>query len=458
MQKSDNFYKYQKLRKQYKKFTFDSFEYKHSDNSIDFAFNFSLDNIHFRPSYYHAKSHVLKNVHLPTEKLSGLIFNIGMIELVSYWKIACPKTVVIKPFALNEEQKAWWKNIYFKGLGEFFYLNSIQASQDDFMTIATESEEIFDKRKFELDESNLIPVGGGKDSAVTIELLSGSQEKNLLLMLNPRKACIDTALIAGYPEERMLIIHRRLDPVLLKLNDEGYLNGHTPFSALLAFVSLFAAAIAGKRNIILSNESSANESTVDGSSVNHQYSKSYEFEKDFRGYVNAYISEDFNYFSFLRPINELQIARLFSRDAKYFSVFRSCNTGSKTDSWCGLCPKCLFTAIILSPFLDTTELNNIFGKDMLDDSSLLYYFKQLYGEEETKPFECVGTIDDVNAALLLTIKKREGSLPFLLVEYIKSSAFKKYSELDTAFMLRQFDKEHFLENHFEQILRPSIND
>ena len=67
---------------------------------------------------------------------------------------------------------------------------------------------------------------------------------------------------------------------MLQLNSEGYINGHTPFSAIVAFSSVLTAALNGQKYITLSNENSANESTVKDSKVNHQYSKSYEFELD----------------------------------------------------------------------------------------------------------------------------------------------------------------------------------
>ena len=266
----------------------------------------------------------------------------------------------------------------------------------------------------------LIPIGGGKDSTVTLELLSDSFSDNILLILNPRKACTDTAYAAGYKDDRIITVNRYIDPVLLKMNDEGFLNGHTPFSALLAFVSLLCAAITGRKHIALSNESSANETTIEGSSVNHQYSKSYSFEKDFREYYLKYITDDINYFSLLRPISELQIAKLFSKNPKYFSSFKSCNVGSKMDTWCCNCSKCLFTYIILSPFIAKDNLTEIFGKNIFDDRNLLHEFNQLIGIAETKPFECVGTIEEVNCALCNIINSEKGKLPFLLEYYKKS--------------------------------------
>ena len=165
-------------------------------------------------------------------------------------------------------------------------------------------------------------------------------------------------------------VKRTLDARMLELNRQGYLNGHTPFSALVAFSSLIGAAILDLDYVALSNESSANESTVPGSSVNHQYSKSFEFEKDFHQYAGRYLPGSAYYFSLLRPLSEFQIAWIFSGLKQYHDIFRSCNSGSKTDSWCGHCPKCLFVCLILSPFLGQEELEKIFGRAMLEDLSL----------------------------------------------------------------------------------------
>jgi hypothetical protein len=173
------------------------------------------------------------------------------------------------------------------------------------------------------------------------------------------------------------------------------------------------------KHIALSNESSANESTVLGQDVNHQYSKSIEFENDFRDYVKKIISGDFNYFSFLRPLNELKIAEYFSKFPKYHSVFRSCNVGSKDDIWCNNCAKCLFAYIILSPFIEPEKIIQLFGEDLLNKENLKHEFEQLIGIKNTKPFECVGTIDEVNTALNLHIQRFPNHTP-KLIDYYKT--------------------------------------
>jgi hypothetical protein len=217
--------------------------------------------------------------------------------------------------------------------------------------------------------------------------------------------------------------------------------------------------LAGVSNIALSNESSANEATVIGTNVNHQYSKSFEFEKDFRNYTRNYISEDFNYFSFLRPLNELQIARAFSKHPQHFDSFKSCNLGSKTDSWCGKCPKCLFTWIVLSPFIEQEKLMDIFGKNLFADVTLIETLEELIGKSEVKPFECVGTIEDVNTALILTINQLEKNnrpLPYLLKHFKSLPQFHANKNHDLKTIIKQINEEHFLSEDLLTLVKNTI--
>jgi hypothetical protein len=264
--------------------------------------------------------------------------------------------------------------------------------------------------------------------------------------------------VSGFPENEYFRLQRTIDPQLLQLNDRGFLNGHTPFSALLGFMTLLAAAITGKRHIALSNESSASEPTIPGTTINHQYSKSLDFETMFRQYVSTWIHPEINYFSFLRPLHELQIASLFARYEKYHPVFRSCNAGSKTDSWCCNCPKCLFTWIILSPFIPEAQLLDIFGKTLMDSPELLPYFEQLTGMADEKPFDCIGTISEVNAALCEVVRHHPAdSLPFLPGFYKASPLYNGCDPTRFPAMLREFSDQHHLDARFEQILKTAIH-
>ncbi len=447
---------FEKLRNEYPCFSYESFNYELTNGQLNIEFLFSIgEKIRFTPKLQIPQRDFYHYENLNSEELDLLVFHIGMIELISYWKSCCSPKIIIKPFQLKTPQIKFWKKLYYNGLGEFFHTNKITTHLDAFVEIVCESEKETQKLNFKLNNDLIIPIGGGKDSVVSLELLKQAGFNITPMIINPRGASLECVKTAGYQTLEMIEVHRNIDPTLLDLNAKGFLNGHTPFSAMLAFVSLLCSAISEKRHIVLSNESSANESTVKNTDVNHQYSKSFEFEIDFRNYVAEFISEDFNYFSFLRPINELQIAKLFSQQEAYFPVFKSCNAGSKTDIWCGNCPKCLFVYIILSPFIEPEKLQNIFQKDLFADENLRFYFRQLTGIEEEKPFECVGTIDEVNAALQATIKRymEQGlKLPLLLQEYQSLSISAQPIEI----LLQSFEKDHYLTADFEKALKNQL--
>ena len=434
MKRSDNQAKFDALRQEFSTFSFESQTVTQVEGKLSIVFEFNLDGRYtFCPTLEIPARAFFDWDDIPEEQLQALAFQIGMTELVSYWKIACPKRVVVKPFALTESQKAFWKKLYYNGLGEFLYLNSISVSETELMEIIAVGEKTFTKVGIPLEEKTLVPVGGGKDSVVTLECLRNEMPV-IPLIVNPRGATLNCVKTAGYKDDEFIVINRTLDPTMLQLNAEGYLNGHTPFSALLAFISVLVAFGSHSRYIALSNENSANESTVPGTNINHQYSKSIEFESDFRSYVAENLNKDVQYFSFLRPLSELQIAKLFSQCEAYHPVFRSCNAGSKTDSWCGKCPKCLFTWIILSPFLSKEMLIAIFGKDLMADKSLRPIYEELNGTAAVKPFECVGTVEEVRAC----------------EEAINGNG-RKVDEI-----LHRFNTQHFLPPQFERILKSKL--
>ncbi len=232
---------------------------------------------------------------------------------------------------------------------------------------------------------------------------------------------------------------------------KGYLNGHTPFSAIVAFSSTAAAFLSGRRMIALSNETSANETTVRGSFVNHQYSKSYEFEQDFQNYIGQITTSDIHYFSFLRPLAEIEIAALFAQCRDYHRVFLSCNRGSKKGIWCCDCPKCLFVYIILSPFLPEEELVGIFGEKLLDKPSLEKDFRELAGIDENKPFECVGTRSEVGCALKAFVEKGGRSL---LTDRYREKILGERESL--AEYLNRWENRNHVPSEYQQILKEKL--
>lgn len=367
-----------------------------------------------------------------SKTFKNIVFNIGLVEAISYYKILPVQNFIVVG-ELNEFQKEWWSKLFVKGLGEYRYLNNLLSiKEEDFVNIISNPSTPEVDLKINEEASKymnvekqgfLIPVGGGKDSVVTLELLSEYKEKNTMFAVDlkgARKATID---IAGYSHNEIVEVNRIFDPKLKEKNDIGYFNGHIPFSAVIALTSTLTAYILSKKYIALSNESSANEPTVANSDINHQYSKSIDFEKDFRNYLES-LNIDIEYFSMLRPLTEVAIAKMFSKYTKYHNVFNSCNVGSKGEkwSWCNNCPKCLFAYIILAPFLYKDKLVEIFGYDVFDNEDLYEDMLKLIGKRDVKPFECVGTKEETIFSLnklmeKLNVNEETNDLPFLLDKY-----------------------------------------
>lgn len=449
--------KYEQFRNTYPVFLYKRYQIEESDEAVRLQFFFEIEGLaEFAPVWVFPKK---KPMPYPVEgnaTFEKLVFALGMTELVSYWKITCSPTVRVLAGALDERQIAWWKDLYFNGLGEFFYVNHIEADPGDFMTIRPEGPGI-DGRDCPLQSPKgcLIPIGGGKDSAVSIELVKQSGQPSMCYVINPRGATVHTTEVGGYDWPAVIDAKRTLDRRMIDLNKEGFLNGHTPFSAIVAFSSVIAAYTHGLHYVALSNEASANESTVPGSTVNHQYSKSFKFEQDFHGYEAEYIGSGVYYFSLLRPLSEFQIAKFFAKCRAYHPIFRSCNAGSKEDQWCGHCSKCLFVFFILSPFLPHDYVAGIFGRDMLADAAMIPVMEQLTGAQEVKPFECVGSRDEINTAICLTIDRMEAEgekLPLLFEVYKESGLYEKYHGLGDTFS-EQYNDEHLLPEIFDSIVR-----
>ena len=437
--------KFEQLREKHKEFVYESYEI----NEDSFVFHFRMDKYRFDPKWSFSPE-LIKNAK-DKKLLQYAVFSLGMSELVSYWKCACPPTVKISCEALSKEQVKWWKKLYFNGLAEMFYRNGIKTDAESFMDIIPISTEppVFDNENVSNAENSfLIPIGGGKDSVVTLELLERYKDDISCYIINPRGATLGCAHTAGYLDSQIIGVKRTIDKQLLELNSMGYLNGHTPLSSVIAFSSWIFAYCNNKKYVALSNESSANESNVNGTKINHQYSKSTEFEADFRFYTKKYFSAFPEYFSMLRPWSEWQIAKKFVSYPKYFPVFQSCNLGSKTDTWCSNCAKCLYVYIMLAAFLDDDKLIGIFGKNMLQNEEYRDLFNGLVYQDYDKPFECVGTKAEINLALYTAAERRQdGELPLLLNEYIKNNTDKPQSLDD------YFDDKNFVPKEYIELLK-----
>ena len=448
------------LRKQYPTFKYVAHEWSCKGQNLRVQFKFESGDLVFQPGSTIKFPNAFDLSKLSSNKkklIDNLVFQIGMIEMLSYWKAVCSPTIELCTTAITKSQMDWWKKLYYQGLGEYLYLNSVKVDQNGLVNFKNVGKEKYTHSSTvkSKERTYLIPIGGGKDSLATVEILKKSKAKKFFLLMNPTKAAKDSAKAATTKwKEECVFIKRIIDPALLDCNAKGYLNGHTPFSAMLAFYSNLVSVIIGAKHTILSNESSANEPTILGTNINHQYSKSYEFEKDFNQYLKRYVSSNYQYFSLLRPINEFQIVSIFSSNSKNLKIFKSCNVGSKKDIWCCNCSKCLFVFILLSAKIGIEKTVDVFGENLFLKKGLKQTFEELIGRSKHKPFECIGTIDEVNVAItcLHQIDPTAFNKMYLLKRYKSKFSDSLANQKQINSILNQFDKKHRLNPSFKKMI------
>jgi len=368
---------------------------------------------------------------------------------VSYYKTAAPPVVDFGETALTTAELAFLREFYLQGLGEFAYRNAL-----DLTSLRLEARSADpggttppappapggthpprpplggttppDPPRPPLGEQRaLVPFGGGIDSIVTVERVRRRADAALFVVSGPADrfdAIEQPAAVTGLPVVRA---EREIDPQLLRSAELGFLNGHVPVTGILSAIAVLAAVLEDRDAVVMSNEWSASVPTLEyqGRPVNHQFSKSEQFEAAFRDVLANRPAPLPGYFSWLRDRTELWVGQEFAALEPYHSSFRSCNKAFYTerarrlDHWCGQCDKCCFIDLILAPFLPAQALRRIFAVtgEPLEDPGLAAKFRSLLGAG-AKPFECVGEVTECRAAVLLAARRDDRVGPGLLQE------------------------------------------
>ncbi|MCF7844535.1 MAG: hypothetical protein K9M03_01760 [Kiritimatiellales bacterium] len=388
----------------YNSFIFDTFDFDQKSGKVELKYSLDdtvrfLETVEFLGDYQPVSLTILDRAFLALHLIGG----------ISYFKTACPPNIQVQSGELNADHAAFWNRVYHKGLGEFCFQNKIDPTTLASFT-ATEVTPLLDIERPKNAGSVLVPIGGGKDSIVTIELLKKAGKDVTLMRMNEHPLVTELIEATGLPS---ISLERTLSQRLFELNKQGALNGHVPITAYVSCLSVVTALLYGFESIAMSNERSANEGNIekDGQMVNHQWSKSWEFENLFSEYIKSYITTDLNYFSLLRHLSEFAITKYFATLPEYFTKVTSCNRNWKisredtSERWCCECPKCAFSFCMYSAFLPLDTLVEIFGKNLYSETSLRILYRELLGLEGMKPFDCVGTAEEVQAAFILAHKR-----------------------------------------------------
>ena len=326
-----------------------------------------------------------------------------LIAGVSYYKAAVPGEIRIDSYTIDADTAALLEQVYLNGLGEFAYRNGldlrgrIRFPFDPALATAAAPA-------LGLGERALVAIGGGKDSLVSIEALRALGVEQAVTWIGNSQLIRTCAERTGLAT---LNIGRALAPALFEINRQGAYNGHIPVTAVNSAILVLAAVLTGAGQVVFSNERSASYgSLIPGAGeVNHQWSKGWAFERAFGEQVERAVAADLRYYSLLRPLSELAVARQFAKSHHYDEHFSSCNRnfhilGEKpAQRWCGLCPKCHFVFLALAPFMSKARLVRIFGRNLLDEEGQAAGFDALLEYQDHKPFECVGEGRESRAAM-----------------------------------------------------------
>ena len=325
-----------------------------------------------------------------------------LIAGVSYYKAAVPKAIRIDAYSIDGETAALLEDIYVHGLGEFAYRNGLDLHGR--IRFPHGGSPSASAPPLGLREHALVAIGGGKDSLVSIEALRNLGIAQTVTWIGGSQLIAACAQRTGLPT---LNIGRQLAPQLFDYNRQGAWNGHIPVTVLNSAIMVFAAVLLGVDQVVFSNERSASYgSLIEGTGeVNHQWSKGWACERGFAAEVRRTIAADLRYYSLLRPLSELAVARQFAKTDHYDGWFSSCNRNfhllgeRPANRWCGVCPKCHFVFLALAPFMSKPRLVGIFGRNLLDDAAQTGGYDALLEYKDHKPFECVGEGRESRAAM-----------------------------------------------------------
>ncbi|WP_159678325.1 UDP-N-acetyl-alpha-D-muramoyl-L-alanyl-L-glutamate epimerase [Luteimonas sp. 9C] len=362
-----------------------------------------------------------------------------LIAGVSYYKAAVPTEIRIEDYAIDAGTAALIEDVYVHGLGEFAYRNGLDLHGTIRFPHGASADQ--DAPALGLRTHALVAIGGGKDSLVSIEALRALDVAQTVSWIGGSQLIRVCAERTGLPT---LNIGRSIAPELFEYNRQGAWNGHIPVTAINSAILVLAAVLHGVDQVVFSNERSASYgSLIPGTGeVNHQWSKGWAFEKAFGEHVQTRVAADLQYYSLLRPLSELAVARQFAKTDRYDAHFSSCNRNfhllgeRPVNRWCGICPKCHFVFLALAPFMPKPRLVAIFGRNLLDDPAQVPGFDALLEYQDHKPFECVGEGRESRAAMAALAKRPEWREDAVVARFAREIAPQLDThELDVAALL-----------------------
>ncbi len=393
--------------------------------TVRLEFRFTCGETTFAPQVELAGLRPGEAARMTTPTARRLARALAVVEAFSYWKAFCSPVIEAPLPSGDPAETAWWESFWPKAMGEFFYRNGIDFTAPGFLRItsrpgpAAEDEPAGSPAgSQDTGAPPLVMFSGGKDSlALTYAIRDAAAPATDFFLYNPTEG--QRALARSLTDGgRIIEVRRQVLPELLALNAAGHPNGHTPYSAYLALAALLTGYLRGNPMVLAGNSRSDDEPNISsylGMPVNHQWTKSHEFEAALGSYRNQWLPEAPLYCSPLRPLLELQIIRSLQPHMDAYLKTASCNK-TKGQGWCRQCAKCAWVFLATSALFGHDLAVSKAGGDLFTDPGLSTLYEAMAGLPGAgdKPFECTGTEEEVRSAIQAAAQHDTG-LPALAI-------------------------------------------
>lgn len=349
------------------------------------------------------------------ELLNRALFLAHILIGTSYFKTFPTPNVEIESGKIDAWQAEFFNAVFQDGLSQFAYENGLtreNLAHFSATTMQAESALDYDKKGI------LALQSGGKDSLLVAAMLGENQNTFTPWYVTNSESHPDILDNLGEP---LLVARRQIDKSALSTaTQQSALNGHVPITYIIESLALVQAILLNK-NVVLAAIAHEGEEPYDmigDLPVTHQWSKTWQAEKNLSDYVARYISPQIKIGSPLRQHSELSVAEMFVQKCwqRWGRRFSSCNvanyrqdTENANLKWCAKCAKCANAWLLFAPFVSADELKQTFDSgDLFADPNLVETFKGLLDIDDTpKPFECIGETAESRVAYHGAMKRSD---------------------------------------------------
>lgn len=417
------------------------------DSTIEYEYEYKKEIFIFKIDFINVPGE--KFINANKESLHKLISYLGIALVVRLFDLDDFDTIKVNVIEIDEIEKKFFSKIFEDGLGEYRFTNNLSILHSPRLEgkngISNNTVESVNKT-----DKALILNGGGKDSAVAGEIfkyINYSFDWFIVNNNNTRENMINTSGVnhiisthIGFPKKKYL-------------REIAKYTSHKPLGHMLAFCALINAYLLDYKYIVVSNEFSSNFGNliINNIEINHQYTKSFEFEVLFNKFISEKVLTGIKYFSITRSLYEIQIVKIFANFPKYFPFFISCNEGVKEGYWCLQCHKCAFMFLSLSPFISYENIRIIWGENLFKNKIIREKIYELI-VGDIKPFECVGVREESMLALYLCVNAK------LLDEIEDIKDREKLKNLVADFNFSKINKEYLMDYNRDNNLPSEFKD